>query len=546
MTYARHITQAQTPQSQPIFGREHQMAKNDAGGYAFKLGKWGHLERFLVLGSEGGTYYVREQQHSQRNIKNVLECIKEDGKRVVDTAVAISKSGVAPKNDPALFVLALCISPKYADAQTRRYAAENLPAVARIGTHLFTFAEEADQLRGWGSLLKNAVGGWYLSLDVDHLAYQIAKYQQRVGWSHRDLLRKTHPVTEDSARAALFDYITHGFDGMNAESAQQLPDILYGVENIRRATSTSEVVAIISKHRLTHEMVPNDFKQSEAVWNALLQDMPMMAMVRNLATMTARGLLTQTSAATQLVVSRLMDEERLSKSMIHPISLLSAWNTYRSGHGFRGKLTWKPADPIVRALESAFYTSFGFIPATGKRLLLALDVSGSMSVSLDQYGLNMSARDATAVMAMVTAKREPMYHSMAFSDGRSTAWGRRDAQAMHYPLNSHDSLETVVHRMAQMPFGGTDCSLPMIYANNNKLEVDAIVIYTDSETWAGSIQPVEALRMYRQKYGIPTKLIVVAMTSTGFTIADPEDPFMLDVVGFDTRVPKLIADFASA
>jgi 60 kDa SS-A/Ro ribonucleoprotein len=39
---------------------------------------------------------------------------------------------------------------------------------------------------------------------------------------------------------------------------------------------------------------------------------------------------------------------------------------------------------------------------------------------------------------------------------------------------------------------------------------------------------------------------VVGMASNGFTIADPDDAGMLDVVGFDTVTPNLIADFATA
>ena len=499
-----------------------------------------------MLGSEGGTYYVSEQKHSVRNIQSVLTCLKEDGKKVVDTVVSVSKSGVAPKNDPALFVMALAMTPKYADASTRAYAASQLPAVARIGTHLFTFVSEVDQLRGWGKLLREAVGNWYLNMDVGRLAYQITKYQQRGGWSHRDLLRLAHPETNGYKRAAIFDYVTHGYDGITPRSTQNLAEIIFGVEAIKSAESVSEAVKLIEKHRLTHEMVPNNFKKHPEVWEAMLQSMPVFATIRNLATMTSRGLLTATSDATQLVVQRLTNSEAMSKARVHPISILSAWNTYRQGQGFRGRQTWSPVTPIVNVLETAFYDSFGHIPSSGKRILLALDVSGSMGESLAQYGLNMTARDATAVMAMVTAKREPMYNCMAFTAGVTARNWYSNRVATEYPLNAHDSLETVVDKMARQPFGGTDCALPMIYANDKKLEVDTIVIYTDNETWAGGKHPVVALNEYRLKFGIPTKLIVVATTSSGFSIADPDDPYMLDVVGFDSRVPKLISDFAGA
>ena len=95
-----------------------------------------------------------------------------------------------------------------------------------------------------------------------------------------------------------------------------------------------------------------------------------------------------------------------------------------------------------------------------------------------------------------------------------------------------------------MPFGGTDCALPMLYAAEQGLEVDAFVVYTDNETWAGKIHPHQALRRYRERSGIDARLIVVAMTSTGFSIADPDDAGMLDVVGFDAAVPGLITGFA--
>lgn len=94
-----------------------------------------------------------------------------------------------------------------------------------------------------------------------------------------------------------------------------------------------------------------------------------------------------------------------------------------------------------------------------------------------------------------------------------------------------------------MPFGGTDCALPMLYALERGIEADAFLIYTDSETWHGEVHPVQALRMYRERTGIPAKLVVVGMVSNGFSIADPDDAGTLDVVGFDTATPALIADF---
>jgi 60 kDa SS-A/Ro ribonucleoprotein len=84
----------------------------------------------------------------------------------------------------------------------------------------------------------------------------------------------------------------------------------------------------------------------------------------------------------------------------------------------------------------------------------------------------------------------------------------------------------------------------MLYAQAQEREVDAFVIYTDSETWAGHVHPVQALQDYRRASGLDARLVVVGLVSNGFSIADPADPGMLDVVGFDTATPQLISDFA--
>ncbi len=84
----------------------------------------------------------------------------------------------------------------------------------------------------------------------------------------------------------------------------------------------------------------------------------------------------------------------------------------------------------------------------------------------------------------------------------------------------------------------------MVVAQEEKMEVDTFIIITDNETWAGNIHPHIALQKYRQASGINAKCIVMAMSVSGFTIADPKDSGMLDVVGFDTDVPQIIADFS--
>jgi 60 kDa SS-A/Ro ribonucleoprotein len=84
----------------------------------------------------------------------------------------------------------------------------------------------------------------------------------------------------------------------------------------------------------------------------------------------------------------------------------------------------------------------------------------------------------------------------------------------------------------------------MLYAKQKKLDVDVFIVYTDCETWAGAVHPAAALRQYREATGIDARLIVCAMSSNGFTLADPNDAGMMDMAGFDSAAPEIIRSFA--
>jgi 60 kDa SS-A/Ro ribonucleoprotein len=200
----------------------------------------------------------------------------------------------------------------------------------------------------------------------------------------------------------------------------------------------------------------------------------------------------------------------------------------------------------VDALDAAFYLAFENAPATGKRVMLALDVSGSMVAPV--HGVSfLSCREGSAAMALVTAAREPRHMFTAFTEGGSPSrWHNLGSGLTPLAISPRQRLDDVVTKVGGLRFGGTDCALPMLEATKHRWPVDLFVIYTDSETWAGAVHPAQALRQYRERLGIPAKLVVVGMASNGFTIADPDDAGMLDVVGFDTATPNLIADFAAA
>ena len=539
--FATRLRKLVTPQSAPIPGTSQ--VPNSAGGFAWALDRWARLDRFLVLGSEGGTYYVGERQLTVENAQAAAECLAEDGARVVRRVVEISEGNRAPKNDPALFVLAMAAG--LGDPETRAAALAALPRVARTGTHLLHWLKYAGAFRGWGRGVRRAVGAWYTAREGRELAYQLLKYPQRDGWSHRDALRLAHPKPRDADQQALFVRATTR--ALPADAAETpAVALVKAVDGLMADAGVTprRAAEVIAEHRLTREMVPTALLNHAEVWEALLEEMPLTAMIRNLAVMTRVGLLVEGSEAVATVVAQLTDAARLRRARVHPVQVLSALRTYAGGKGFRGRGEWKPVARVVDALDAAFYLAFQSVEASRKRTMLALDVSGSMCVAVN--GLpSLSCREASAAMALVTAATEPEHFFTAFTAGAypSTHQGFPSGLTT-LDISPRQRLDDVVERTAKLPFGGTDCALPMVEARKHRWKVEVFVVYTDSETWAGKIHPAQALREYREAMGIPAKLVVVGMASNAFTIADPDDAGMLDVVGFDAAAPQLIADFS--
>ena len=324
-----------------------------------------------------------------------------------------------------------------------------------------------------------------------------------------------------------------------------------GFVRAQASAAPADSAALVREYRLPREAVRTEHLTSPEVWEALLADMPMTAAIRNLATMTRVGVLAPGSEGTKTVVAQLGDEDRIRRARVHPIAVLAALRTYAAGRGVRGRHEWSPVREIVDALDGAFYAAFGNVERAGTRMLLALDVSASMTSGRVAGVPGLTPRDASAALALVTAATEPAYELVGFHAGRGgwksrtkRQWGFGEQGLTPLAIGSRQRLDDAVKAVSGLPFGGTDCALPMLYALAREREVDTFVIYPDSETWAGDVHPAQALRDYRQVSGIDARLVVVGMVSNGFSIADPADPGMLDVVGFDTATPQLISDFA--
>lgn len=501
----KNVNRKKTVQTEQA--REDQV-RNNAGGYVFEVSDATRLERFLILGTDGGTYYVGEKKLTRDNVKFLIDLIKRDEDLVRNTLVDISVNGRAYKNSPAIFALALL----FVDGKDKAATRSVFNNVVRTSTHLFEFAQYIENLGGWGRAKRNAVAGWYQSKTVDQLAYQVTKYRSRNGWKHSDLLRLSHPTNLDT---------TVGNFILGKPHAAGVGSI-DGFEAVQASDSVNAVVKVLNEYKnLPWETVPTVFLTKSEVWKTLFYNNQLngQALLRNVTRLAKIGAFNDMKFARDYA-DKLVDVDMIERTRLHPMNYLLA------------SVVGDASGPVADALDAGFDLAFKFVEPANKRTFIGLDVSGSMGWS-ECAGAPITPAEAGAAMAMTIARTEPMYQIHGFTKN-----------FVNLGISAKDSLKSALEKTRLHNFGSTDCALPMIYAKEKGIEVDHFCILTDNETWAGKIHPYQALRQYQDAMGIDARVSVVGMTATDFSIADGSAN-MLDVVGFDANTPKILADFAA-
>lgn len=542
MEYARIINPKFTPQSEPIGDQ----IQNNAGGYVYKVDEFEQLKRFIILGSEGGTYYSSEREFTKENTKGVQKCLTRDHKKTLEILGDIIENRRAAKVDSGLFVLALACA--HDDEMVRSAALAMVPVYINTASHLFRFISYVTEMRGWGRGLRKAVSNWYASRSARDLTYQALKYRNRYGWTHKDVLRMAHinPEKMDlyQAQKDVLEWIISDEELVLRENAlisanRTLRNHRDLFHEITTSGTNSEFIDVILEQLdsgLTWEMVPRELLSekhplSPQIWEKLVREnMPMHALTRHLGMLTSRGYIKPLSGLGSFIADKLSDKEVVSKSGIHPYQALLAQKVYQGGQGMKGSLTWNPSPEIVDALEETFMHSFENVESSNNKVLLGIDVSGSMTYG--KYNGIISCAEAAAAMAMVHLRTEKEVYAFGFADSF------RDLG-----LTKKSTLSEIQRLIGAQVFGRTDCALPMLHAIEHELEVDAFVIYTDNETWYGRVHPQVAIEEYRRRFNPNAKLVIVAIEPNEFSIANPHDPLAMDVVGMDTATPQVISNF---
>ena len=576
--------------------------------FVFKLSLKDYTLRMLILGSRANKYDQLTKNLSSDDIAFIQSQIKAGhGEEIFTITRDVYNESRAPKMDITLMIMALLC--KAEDLHIRKMALEFV-AKLRTLSQLYSWKNyhssilnpvTGSKTKGFGRAVKREISNWTLTKSAKDVAYQVTKYMAREGWSFKNILQCAHISTNtgddrvfaDAVAGASTDtvkpritsrkpkrinqhnvpatemdlvlrYVVNGFDAMETLAKKSgllnLDDSVYvylkAIHDAKHFTCDDKetLLELIYKHKLTREQVPTWALKNTETLSALLINknqtkvtMPLTALLRNLGNMTTHSVF-DNEQLLQIVLKHLVHPNTIAYSHIHPVNVLTAWFTYRTGQGIKGHNVWEPNQQIVKTLEEMFYLSFKNVEPTGKRICFLIDCSGSMTGPSLCEGVTNA--EAAALLAMIFARSEtsaeesPNHSFYLFtSNQRYGSGGGTGLTDVTDVIDAAAPLDNVLKAVQRSDWGTTDISMGILDALKFKRKYDAFVVITDNDVNSG-IKPSEAMRHYRIGLKLPhAKLVVVATQGTNITIADPDDINMMDMCGFDSHGPKILQDF---
>ncbi len=459
---------------------------------------------------EGFPAYERpiEEQYLQTLLTNTLgNTFYADNNELLKEALEIhtsileldpefaAKAMVFARNDGLMRlqpVLGLVLLSKY---DTRLFA-KIFDKVIRIPSDLADFLTILSGVgRGQGGrAVKREVACYLNSVNE----YWALKYNGRGrGFSLGDAVATTHPVPKDEKQNQIFRYL------MGQEANLDGLEQIAAFERLKKADSDEDVLRSISEGRLPHEIVTGVVKPGKEIWQAMLYQLPLFALLRHLNTLDREGVLDENR---EYISKRLTDRESLKKAKILPFRFLSAFENINK--------EW-----VRDVLREAVELSFDNLPPIPGKNAIFLDVSGSMQGENLRIG---------SVFALALYK---------ISRGKSIFW-LFDTQVHNARASVHDSILSQAERISA--YGGTDTGAPMRGLNQYKMKVDNIIMITDEQQNSGSPFYKE-LEVYRKRYNEKAKAFIIDIAPYRRAMTPPSDGDTHYIYGWADSVLKYIA-----
>ncbi|KAI7264505.1 hypothetical protein KC345_g8788 [Hortaea werneckii] len=333
--------------------------------------------------------------------------------------------------------------------------------------------------------------------------YWAIKYNGRGrGYSLGDAIATAHPKPADLKQQALFRYLR------SQEANLSLIPQVEALEQLKRAGSEAEQLSWIETGKLPHEVVTGAVKPTKAVWEVLLLQMPVFALLRHLNTLDRAGVF-ESRHNLALAVERLTDQRVLKKSKILPFRFVKAFQQLKH--------------PVLRdALRNAVEYTFDNLPDLEDQTAIFLDISGSMDGEYLQIG---------SVFALALYKK---------TQGNSLFW-LFDTVVEDAKPSRVDSILSQAERIHAR--GGTDTGAPVRKLISERRKVDQIVMITDEQQNSGS-PFYEALQRYRAKVNPHVKAYIIDISPYRNAMVPQQDHNIYYIYGWSDTVLSYIAQTA--
>uniref|UniRef100_A0A1I7T5U7 TROVE domain-containing protein n=1 Tax=Caenorhabditis tropicalis TaxID=1561998 RepID=A0A1I7T5U7_9PELO len=577
---------------------------NNAGGFVFPVSDETQVRRFLIIGSDQGTYHQTSEKITMDNAQRIIKIIEQgNGHMVLRELALINAENRNPKMNAMLFTLAICSRVSTHDTtknnecpllhtyskyigELHAAALRLIPDVCRTPTHLFEFIDYCQTIAestkaggsksstGWGRSLRVAISNWYKSKTPEKLAMLLTKYPQREGWSHRDLFRLAHPnLMQDGEshtsrvdrleREQLFRFAVKG-DLVKRKRKVTMEE----KAKIEETWDKKALKVPYTEDQLIKEEQSSALDLVEAylkLKNEQNEELIVEAIKKHGL---VREHLPTTSLNSKLIWETLFDVHMPMTAMIRNLAKMTVV----------GALDEQRVETIVKRLtdqEELRRSRIHPLNLLTARAVYAQGRGDKGSLKWEPNRKICDALEAGFYKAFVNSPPTGKRYCLALdvsgsmtSRVSSSPLSCREAATGMSLINLHNEAEVkcvaFCDKLTELPFtkdwtiaqvndyvnrlsfGSTDCGLPMTWATENNLKFDVFIIYTDNDTWAGEIHPFEAIKKYREASGIhDAKVIVMAMQAYDYSIADPSDAGMLDITGFDSAVPQIVHEFVT-
>ncbi len=443
-------------------------AVNEAGGRAYKLEPKHALAQVAATGTFGNAFYTT----AETQLDEVLKLIDEvDDNQYLAKLALYAREKAFMKDMPAALLVALSVR----DTELMHRVFDRVVDNGRVLRTVFQmirsgqFKNKAGKSRvGLSSSVQRAFQRWLNTASVGKLLSASIGNDP----SLRDILRMARPTPKDNARRAMFGWLTDkSIDKWAPATETDLPVEVQSLIAYRNSESEEAQALIAGGLDNVRWDLLSDAAKGPTVWAALARKMGPQALRMNLNTLLRHDVLA-TSEMVDYVADRIADESEIRRSKQFPYQYFAAYLNADDN----------VPQKIKTALHKAAEIACGNVPELPGPVVIGLDTSGSMSSAVTGHrGRSATSKmrciDVAALFAAAILRRNPDSVVIPF-----------DTSAYDAKIDPNDSILSIAERLAKYGGGGTDCSLPLVAANqkHGKRKFAGIVLVSDNESWVGT------------------------------------------------------------